>query len=136
MEMAHFASHTSGTGGATLEVIPNYSRTHSGLTLKPITAGTQSAFTGPRAIYSFYTFGSTSNAKLSVYLPPSFNVDPGAPFKFAVSLNGATPATVSPIPSYTLGSMPNDWKDSVINRARVANVNLGKVEKGKHELSL
>ncbi|KAF1832991.1 hypothetical protein BDW02DRAFT_553559 [Decorospora gaudefroyi] len=136
MEMAHFSSRESGAGGSSLEVIPNYGRTHSGLTLMPSTAGTQSTGSGPKAVYSFFSYTTASNAKVTVYMPPSFNVDPGHPLKFAVALDGGNPSTVTPIGRYTLGSMPSGWKESVIDGARVVTTNIGRVEPGKHELSL
>jgi hypothetical protein len=136
MEMQHFTSHTSGSSGATLDVIPSYGRTDSGLTLMPSNAGTQTTATGPKVVYSFFTYTSASNAKVSVYLPPSFNINPSNPLKYAVALDGATPTTVTPVPSATLGAMPGGWEDSVVNGARVVSTNLGKVEPGKHELGL
>ncbi|KAF2727520.1 hypothetical protein EJ04DRAFT_594735 [Polyplosphaeria fusca] len=136
MEMQYFTSRTGGSGDSNVEVIPNYGRTDSGITLLPISAGTQSVSTAPKAVYSFYAFSSSSNAKVSVYLPPSFNVNPSTPLKYAVALDGATPTTVSPIPSSTLGAMPNGWSDSVISGAKVVSTNIGKVEPGKHELSV
>lgn len=136
MEMQYFSSRTSGTTGATVEVIPNYGRTDSGLTLLPATAGTHTTTSAPKAIYNFHAFSSSNSAKVIIYMPPSFNVDPSAPFKFAVALDNGTPVTVTPVPKSDLGSMPSDWKSSVIDGARVASVNLGKVEKGTHSLSL
>lgn len=136
IEMQHFTSRTPGQSGATVEAIPNYGRTDSGLTLLPVTAGTQTTASGPKAVYNFYSFSAASAAKVAVYMPPSFNVNPSTPFKFAVSLDNGTPTTVSPVPSSTLGAMPSDWRDSVQNGARVSNVNLGKVDKGAHTLSL
>jgi hypothetical protein len=136
MEMRHFTSRTPGASGTTAEVITNYGRTDSGLTLLPVTAGTQTTSSAPKAVYNFYAFNTANSAKVSVYMPPSFNVNPSAPFKFAVALDNGTPTTVSPVPSSTLGAMPSDWKDSVINGARIASVNLGKVEKGAHSISL
>jgi hypothetical protein len=69
-------------------------------------------------------------------MPPSFNVDPGNPFKYAIALDDATPTTVAPVPSSTLGAMPGDWRDSVQNGARISTTNLGKVEKGAHKLTI
>ncbi|KAF2870577.1 hypothetical protein BDV95DRAFT_495912 [Massariosphaeria phaeospora] len=136
MEMQHFASRAPGAANANLEVIPHYGRTDSGLTLLPIAAGTQTVATGPKAIYVFYAFSSTANAKLSVHLPPSFNVNPSAPLKYAFALDAATPTTVTPVPSATLGAMPGGWNDAVVNGARVVSTALGRVEPGEHRLSL
>jgi hypothetical protein len=136
MEMAHFTDRTTSSSGASLEVIPNYGRTQSGLTLLPVAAGTQTTATGPSAIYAFYSFTSVSSAKAIAYLPPSFNVNPSSPLKFAVALDEGTPTTSSPIPSSTLGSMPSGWSESVINGARVVKVDIGKLEKGAHELKV
>lgn len=134
LEMPHFTSRTSSPSGATLELIPHYGRTHSGLTLLPITAGTQSTSTGPSAIYTFHSFTSASSAKIIAYLPPSFNVDPSSPLKYAVALDGATPTTVTPVPSSTLGSMPQGWSESVVNGGRVVKTEVGRVEAGTHEV--
>ncbi|KAF2450942.1 glycoside hydrolase family 115 protein [Karstenula rhodostoma CBS 690.94] len=134
IEMAHFTARTASPSGASLEVIPNYGRTHSGLTLLPVTAGTQTTAAGSSAVYSFYAFTSAASAKVVAYLPPSFNVDPGSPLKFAVAVDEGTPTVSSPVPSSTLGSMPSGWSESVINGARVVKVDLGKVEKGAHKL--
>ncbi|KAJ4353654.1 uncharacterized protein N0V89_005384 [Didymosphaeria variabile] len=136
MEMAHFTDRTPSSSGASLEAIPNYGRTHSGLTLLPVTAGTQTTATGPSAVYAFYSFTSASSAKVIAYLPPSFNVNPSSPLKFAVSLDEGTATTSSPVPSSTLGSMPSGWSESVINGARVVKIDLGKVDKGAHKLKV
>ncbi|KAH7384016.1 hypothetical protein DE146DRAFT_681121 [Phaeosphaeria sp. MPI-PUGE-AT-0046c] len=137
MEMQHWTSRTTGSGaGATTEVIPNYGRTGSGVTLLPSTAGTQTTATGPKIVYSFFSYTSTSTATVSVYLPPSFNIDPSSPMKYAIALDNATPTTVTPVPSSALGTMPQGWNDAVVNGARVLSTNIGKIEAGKHELSL
>ncbi|KAF2204085.1 hypothetical protein GQ43DRAFT_388675 [Delitschia confertaspora ATCC 74209] len=136
MEMRHFTSRTPGSNGANVDVIPNYGRTDSGLTLMPITAGTQTTSTGPKAQYAFYAFSSSSSAKVSVYVPPSFNVNPSSPLKYAISLDDGPITTVNPTPSSTLGSMPSGWSESVINGARIVTSTLGKVEPGKHVLNL
>lgn len=136
LEMQHFTTRTSGADGSTAEVIPNYGRTDSGLTLLSSTASTQTVEKGPKAVYSFYAVTSSANAKVSVYLPPSFNVNPSAPLKYAIALDQASPTSVSPVPSATLGAMPGGWSDSVVNGARVVTTNIGKVDPGKHELSL
>ncbi|KAF2787357.1 glycoside hydrolase family 115 protein [Melanomma pulvis-pyrius CBS 109.77] len=137
MEMSRFTSRTPGSGGATVELIPNYGRTGEGLTLMPVTAGTQTVATAPKAVYSFYALTAPSaNAKLSVYLPPSFNVAPSTPLRLAVALDNATPTTITPVPSSTLGAMPGGWSESVVSGARVVSADLGKVGAGKHELSV
>jgi hypothetical protein len=136
MEMGRYTSLTAGSTSH-LEVIPNYGRTGQGITLMPIAAGTQTVTTAPKAVYAFYLpVAPSSNAKLSVYLPPSFNVNPSNPLKFAVALDGGAAVTISPVPANTLGSMPTGWSDSVVNGARVVSQDLGKVGAGKHELAL
>jgi hypothetical protein len=136
MEMRHYTSLTAGSSGANLEVIPNYGRTDSGLTLLPVSAGTQATATGPKAVYAFFSTSSASSAKVSIYLPPSLNVSPSSPLKYAIALDNATPTTVTPVPSATLGALPGGWDESVVNGARVVSTNVGKVEPGQHELSL
>ncbi|KAF2265992.1 hypothetical protein CC78DRAFT_170348 [Lojkania enalia] len=136
IEMQHFTRKEGGGGGSSVEIIPNYGRTDSGLTFMPITAGTQTVATAPKAVYAFYSVSTASNAKISLYLPPSFNVAPSTPLKLAVGLDSAGPTTITPVPSHTLGSMPSGWSESVINGARVVSANLGRVEPGRHELSV
>lgn len=136
MEMQHFTFRTSGADATTLEVIPNYGRTDSGLTLLPSTATSQTTASGPKAVYGFYAFTSSSNANVTVYMPPSFNINPSSPLKFAVALDQATPTSTTPVPSSILGAMPGGWSDAVINGARVVTASIGKVDPGKHELSL
>lgn len=136
IEMSHFSSMTPGSSGSNIAVIPNYGRTDSGITILPISAGTQTVATAPKAVYTFYSFTSATNAKASVYLPPSFNVNPSSPLKYAIALDDATPTTVTPVPSATLGAMPGGWNEAVVNGARVVSTGLGKVEKGVHKLSV
>jgi hypothetical protein len=136
MEMRHFTSRTGGSNGATVEAIPNYGRTDSGLTLMPPTAGSQSTASGPKAEYAFYAFTSASSAKVSVYVPPSFNTNPDSPLKYGLQLDDGQITTVKPTPDSTLGTMPSGWSDAVINGARVLSATLGKVDKGAHVLKL
>lgn len=136
IEVGHFTSKAAGAGGSTIEVIPNYGRTDSGITLLPSTLQSQTTATGPKVAYSFYAFTSAASAKVQVFLPPSFNLNPSSPLKYAVALDGASPTTVSPVPSAILGDMPSGWEDSVVNGARVVSTNIGKVDPGKHELTL
>ncbi|KAF1949707.1 hypothetical protein CC80DRAFT_529292 [Byssothecium circinans] len=138
IEMRHFTSRTpsssASASGATLEPIPHYGRTDSGLTLLPITSGTQTPATGPSVTYTFYAFTTSSAAKLLVSTPPSFNVDPANRLAYAFALDDAAPVTVAPVPASTLGSMPAGWSESVVNGARVVKSELGRVERGKHRL--
>jgi hypothetical protein len=134
MEMHHYTARTSGPSSSSLEIIPNYGRTASGLTLLPIIAGTQSPSTGPSATYTFFSHTAATNAKVTLYLPPSFNVNPSTPLSYAIALDDATPTVVKPVPSATLGSMPSGWSESVVNGARKVSTEVGKVGAGTHRL--
>ena len=136
MEMSSVTSRSNGASGSSLEVIPNYGRTESGLMLLPIAAGPQTPSTGPSATYTFYAFSSTTSAKVTVYLPPSFNTNPSSPLSYAIALDAATPTTVKPVPSSTLGSMPGGWSESVVNGARKVTTNIGNVAPGAHSLKV
>jgi hypothetical protein len=136
MEMSSFTSRSGGAGGSFLEIIPNYGRTESGLTMLPIAAGVQSPSTGPSATYTFYAISSVTSAKVTVYLPPSFNTNPASPLSYAIALDAATPTTVKPVPSSTLGSMPGGWSESVVNGARKVTTNIGNVSSGAHSLKV
>ncbi|KAF2840450.1 glycoside hydrolase family 115 protein [Patellaria atrata CBS 101060] len=134
-EMAHYTSKLPGTGGASMEVIPGYGRTHSGLTLMPGNAPSQSTSSGAKVSFDFYTFTSSSSAKVTVYLPPSFNINPSAPLKYAFSIDSGAATSVQPIPGYNLGSMPSGWSDSVVNGAKVVTSTTN-ISAGKHTLNL
>jgi hypothetical protein len=134
MEMSSFTSRTPGAHNSQLEVIPNYGRTESGLTLLPIAAGSQTLSTAPSASYTFYTTSNAANAKVTMYLPPSFNTDPGAPLAYAIAIDDGTPTSVKPVPNSTLGTMPTSWSESVVNGARKMTTTVGKVGPGVHVL--
>ncbi|KAF2010364.1 glycoside hydrolase family 115 protein [Aaosphaeria arxii CBS 175.79] len=135
IEMHRYTS-LNPSSGTSLSIIPNYGRTASGLTLNPLPSSPLTPSTAPRAIYTFYALTTAAAAKVSVYLPPSFNVDPSSPLKYAIAIDDGTPITVTPVPSSTLGSMPGGWSESVINGARIVSSNVGRVEKGEHRLSV
>ncbi|KAH8732235.1 hypothetical protein GQ44DRAFT_735170 [Phaeosphaeriaceae sp. PMI808] len=135
-EMSSYTSLSAGSGAGTAQLIPNYGRTQSGITLLPVSAGTQSTSTAPKVTYTFYANAPFASAKVSVYMPPSFNTNAGAPLKYAVALDGGSPVVVTPVPSATLGAMPGGWDASVVNGARVVTTGLAGGQAGKHEVSL
>lgn len=136
IEMAHYSSRTAGSSGTTMEVIPNYGRTHSGIMLFPVTASTQTTSGGPKMVYNFHSFTTTNSANVVVYLSPSFNTNPSNPLSYAFSIDDGAIKAVQPVPSATLGTMPAGWSDAVENGARVVTTAAGSIAAGDHTLSL
>jgi hypothetical protein len=134
IEAEHTSSNTS-TGDVVYSVIPGYGRTLSGVTLYPVTADSQKAPTGPRLTYSFYAFTHAPQANITVYLGTSLNTIPDRPLRYAVALDNSEPTTIQPVPSYTLGALPEMWYDGVANSV-FTNTTAAAVKPGAHELNL
>jgi hypothetical protein len=133
MEAEHFDSTASSS--AAYVVVPDYGRTFSGVKLPP-TYPSQSPAKGPVLVYPVYTFSSATNASLTVYFSPSENSNPVSPNRFSVSMDGAAPITVQPVPLANAGAEPSGWSDGVIAGAYVKSVRLGGLPAGKHVLSV
>lgn len=134
MEAEHTSSNTSN-GDIAYSVIPNYGRTLSGVTLYPVTADSQKAPASPRLTYSFYAFTHAPMANVTVYLGTSLNTIPDRPLKYAVALDDGKPTTIQPVPTYTLGALPEMWYDGVANSV-FTNTTTAAVKPGAHELHL
>jgi hypothetical protein len=134
IEAEHYTSVTS-SGSASYMVIPDYGRTLSGVTLKPVTCPSQTTSSGPKLTYNFYTFTANSKATVTVYVGNSLNVDPTRPLKYAVSIDGGSATTVQPIPNYTLGTLPGGWDNNTKNNiwTTTSTFNIGA---GSHSLNL
>ncbi|KAF2460692.1 hypothetical protein BDY21DRAFT_280214 [Lineolata rhizophorae] len=139
IEPGHWSAQTGGAGGdADYAVVPRCGRTRSCVTLLPPTAGSQAAGAGPGLAYDFYAFAGAPDAAVTVYLAPSFNVDPGRRLAYAVAVGGEEAAArrVEPVEQTTLGTMPSDWMQSVKDGARVVTTRVGDVAEGRNTLRL
>ncbi|KAK3950066.1 hypothetical protein QBC32DRAFT_399752 [Pseudoneurospora amorphoporcata] len=87
-------------------------------------------------VYPFHTFTAASAVTLTVYLSPSENANPNSTNKYSFSVDGASLATVQPVPVGDGSKQPAGWAEAVIQNAYVSKQSLGRLEKGKHELRL
>lgn len=109
------ASRNTSSKDVSYEVIPGYGRTLSGVTLQPVLADTQEPPSSPRLEYDMYLFSNVSTANATVYLGPSLNTNPSRPLKYAIAFNDAEPQIVQFVPSTPLGTLPENWGDTVSN---------------------
>ncbi|KAK4241227.1 hypothetical protein C8A03DRAFT_12468 [Achaetomium macrosporum] len=133
IEAEHFAP--SPASSPEYMVIPDYSRTLSGVKLPPQTAP-QPPGAGPVLVYPFWTFTNASAASFTVYLSPSENANPNSPNRYSFSVDGGSLATVQPVPLTDGSTEPSGWSQAVIQGAYVAKSSLGRLGAGKHELRL
>jgi hypothetical protein len=115
IEPEHYSSATS-SASAHYEIIPNYGRTLSALTLLPISIPTQTPPDSPKLTYNLYLFTATT-ANITLFLSPSLNTDPSRPLAYAIAIDDETPVKAQYIPTTTLGTLPSTWADNVRNAA-------------------
>ncbi|KAI0140458.1 hypothetical protein GGR57DRAFT_496103 [Xylariaceae sp. FL1272] len=135
IEPAHYTSAEAADDISYIE-ISYYGRTSSGVKLWPVTAATQTAETGPKLIYDFYTFSSVSNATLIVYTGGTTNYEPLAPLRLAYALDGGEAVTKQVMANYAAGDSPVDWDTAVINGGWNVTFNIDVVGSGGHALGL
>ncbi|KAK1780376.1 hypothetical protein QBC45DRAFT_391425 [Copromyces sp. CBS 386.78] len=92
-------------------IVPDYGRTLSGVKLPPKTPSQPAGGKG-------------------------HNANPNSPNKYSFSVDGASLATVQPVPVGDGSKQPAGWAEAVIQNAYVSKQSLGRLEKGKHELRL
>jgi hypothetical protein len=111
------AEHTSSStevNGVSYLTLPNYGRTLSGVTLIPALAATQSPGEGPVLEYNIYTFTSTSNATVTLYLSPSLNQNGAVrPLRYAIAFDNERMQEIQFVPDASDGNLPDGWTGAV-----------------------
>jgi len=113
IEPEHYTSATSSST-ASYGIIPNYGRTLSGVTLFPVTTGTQTPPSSPKLTYNIFTFTATT-ASITVHLAPTLNYDSDRPLTYYISIDNAEPTKAQYVPVTKLGTLPSTWMDSTSN---------------------
>lgn len=132
IEPEHYTSATSSST-ASYGIIPNYGRTLSGVTLFPVTIGTQTPPSSPKLTYNIFTFTSTT-ASITVHLAPTLNYD-SDPLTYYISVDDAAPTKAQYVPVTQLGTLPNTWTDSTRN-AGCQYTTKHTIKSGAHVLNL
>lgn len=115
IEASHFSTSTSTINNITYLTIPNYGRTHSGITLWPVLAPSQQpAGTGPVLTYNIHTFTPSTLANITLLISPSLNQNgPLRPLKYAIAIDDEVPQTVQFVANTTNGELPAGWEQAV-----------------------
>ncbi|MBV9848948.1 MAG: glycosyl hydrolase 115 family protein [Armatimonadetes bacterium] len=130
MEAAHYTGKTD-TPAAHWDVIPNYGRTLSSMSIFPVTAPSMTPPAAPRLQYRMYLTGA-GRASVRAVLAPSLNFVAGRGLRYAVSLDDGPPRVVDVYAHETHG----DWQRSVIDNCRVATTALMVDRPGYHTLNI
>ena len=133
IEPEHYTSATSSST-ASYGIIPNYGRTLSGVTLFPVTIGTQTPPSSPKLTYNIFTFTATT-ASITVHLAPTLNYDSDHPLTYYISIDNAEPTKAQYVPVTELGTLPSTWTDST-SSARCQYTTKHAVTSGAHVLNL
>ncbi|KAG2421945.1 hypothetical protein HFD88_005921 [Aspergillus terreus] len=131
IEAEHFTSATQSSS-ASYEVLPGYGRTLSGVTLTPNTCPSQTIHDGPVLTYDLYTFTSSPNATVNLYLGPSLNINRLRPLLLAVSVDDSNPVMLQPVADYVLG--PPEGGENAIEGIWMRSVAVGPISPGRHTL--
>ncbi|GAB7347368.1 hypothetical protein MBLNU459_g4302t2 [Dothideomycetes sp. NU459] len=152
IEAEHYSSISDSDSGVTYEVIPNLSRTLSGITLFPVTADSQNPTTGPALEYNLYTFSNLSSGKaldpnqgvttqytantvnVSLIFGTSLNTIPDRPLRYAVQLDDQPVQTVQYIIDQPAGANPTGWLTAVANTAWTNTTTWNYTTPGSHTL--
>ncbi|KAH7304110.1 hypothetical protein BKA65DRAFT_580887 [Rhexocercosporidium sp. MPI-PUGE-AT-0058] len=135
MEVDHYAS-IENKNGVTYQVIPEYGRTRAGLKTWPVTSPSQNPTTGPKVVYSFYTYAGSSSASLTLYFGGSINHDPSRQLKYALSVDDGSATTVQYVPNHTMGSLPSGWEGSATAGGWTSTTNNLNIPAGARKLNI
>ncbi|KAH7311099.1 hypothetical protein BKA65DRAFT_413389 [Rhexocercosporidium sp. MPI-PUGE-AT-0058] len=133
IEPEHYSAATSSSS-ANYGIIPGYGRTLSGVTLFPVTIGTQTPPSSPKLSYNVFIFTATT-ASITVYCGPSLNTDPARPLAYAVSLDDGASVKSQYVPITDLGTLPSTWSAGVTFQGYSATAKIA-VTAGAHVLNL
>ncbi|THH00581.1 hypothetical protein EW145_g7057 [Phellinidium pouzarii] len=144
IEAAH-ASRNTSVAGITWTELPDYGKTHSGITPWPRTGNDFNNFTagsGPSIEYDFLNFNTINdggNVSATLLVSPSLNsMGPDRPIKIAVQIDDQTPQTVAFIPPSAPGTLPPQWdgNDGFVANAIVSVVTNWSAPPGAHTFKI
>lgn len=158
MEAEHYSrivsNATSTSPNLSYQVIPNLSRTLSGVSLHPVTAESLTTSTAPALEYDLYTFSNldsgisydpnqqTSSSytpntvNITMILGTSLNTIPERPLKYAVQFDNQEIQTVQYIIDQPAGANPIGWLEAVADQAWKSTTTFNYTEPGVHKLKV
>lgn len=145
IEAEHWSQPLNPSSDLSYEILPGSGRTLSGVTLFPVTAGSQSADSGPGLEYNLYTFTPPSyvhalstNGKLNITLltTTSLNTIPDRPLRYAMQLDDQPIQSVAYIEDQPDGANPVGWEDAVANNAWMSTTRWEYDAAGSHVLKV
>lgn len=136
IEAEHTSRNTSAPG-VKYEIIPQYGRTLSGVSLFPVLAPSQSPPESPGLEYDIYLYTTPAyKANVTLYLGAALNQDPHRPLKYAIALDDATPQVVKFIPDAKPLDMPAGWDRAVSDSVWTTITSHAVSTPGKHTLKI
>lgn len=156
MEAEHYSRivSKSASSNVSYQVIPNLSRTLSGVSLYPVTADSLTTSSGPALEYDLYTFSDLSSGisydpnqqtsssytpntvNITMILGTSLNTIPERPLRYAVQFDDQEIQTVQYIIDQPAGTNPTGWLEAVADQAWKSTMTFNYTEPGVHKLKV
>lgn len=137
-EAEHWTRMTPA-GNLSIQVLPHYGRTLSGIKLNNNLAESLTTSTAPLIEYDFYTFSSTPTSKgmnVTLILSPTLNINPKKPLAYVTQIDDLPPQRRQYVIDQPQPEFPVGWRPAVAQSAWYNTTSWGAVEKGKHTLKL
>lgn len=118
IEAEHFTASTAAGANRWVK-IPGYGRTLSAMRATgPDYAEAVPGENSPRLEYKMY-LSTTGKVEVAATVSATLNFIPGRPLRYAISLDGEIPQTVTVVPAgYNAGNGNRDWEETVKNNCR------------------
>jgi hypothetical protein len=123
-------SERAADGATHWEELPGYGRTHSAMTVFPVTADSNAESKAALA-YTMYLY-DTGEFEMQATLAPTLNFVPGRGLRFAVSVDGGPRTIVDELEH----NAQKDWEQAVSDGVRRVTVPLTIAEPGYHTLRI
>lgn len=136
IEAEHFTKNVPA-GDVRWEVIEDYGRTLSGLSIKPVTAKSVTPpQNSPCLEYKMYIF-NPGEVKFYGIVGPSLNFDPTRGTNIAVSIDGQEPKVIEILPQeFSAVNGNRTWENAVRNYCHIAQTSLNIESSGYHTLKI
>jgi hypothetical protein len=136
IEADHYSKKVNA-GGARWDIIPDFGRTLSSMSIFPMTAKSVTPPKGsPHLEYPLYLF-SKGDVEVQAILAPSLNIAPDRGLRLGVSFDDEKPQVVTVVPKgYFVDNGNTDWEESVKDNARLVTSKHTVAEPGHHTLKI
>ena len=136
IEAAHYTARHD-RAGARWELLPDYGRTDSAMTVLPVTApGVNPPLDSSSLEYAVQLF-STGRVQVALEVSPSLNYMPDRGVRIGVSFDEAAPQLLTVVPKgYVAGDGNHDWEQTVKDSIRVVKSEHQVDKPGLHTLKV